>query len=100
MASIPTSAEILFQEKHISDNKVPDIIATNAICFPIACTAVLLRFISRRMSKIKYEADDWLIIAGLVRISPLYRALELEKAINIKSRPLTDSIYSSLRSAS
>lgn len=66
MASMPTPAEIIHQEKHISDDKIPNIIAANAICFPIACIAVLLRFVSRRMSKIKYEADDWLIIAGLL----------------------------------
>ncbi|CAF9922359.1 MAG: hypothetical protein ALECFALPRED_002066 [Alectoria fallacina] len=77
MASMPTPAEILSQEKHISDNKVPNIIATNAICFPIACTAIFLRFISRRMSKIKYEADDWLIVAGLVRLPLFHRALDL-----------------------
>ena len=77
MASMPTPAEILYQEKHISDTKVPDIIATNAICFPIACIAVLLRFISRRRSKIEYEADDWLIVAGLVRLSLFDRALDL-----------------------
>ena len=98
---MPTPAEILYQEKHISDNEVPNIIATNAICFPIACTAVLLRFISRRMSKIKYEADDWLIVAGLVRLSPFHRALHIAvRATCIKIHSLTVSIYSSLRLAS
>ncbi len=66
MASIPTPAEIQYQEKHAFDTQVPNIIATNAICFPIACTTVLLRFLSRRMSKIRYEADDWLVILGLL----------------------------------
>ena len=77
MASMPTPAEIIHQEKHISDDKIPNIIAANAICFPIACIAVLLRFVSRRMSKIKYEADDWLIIAGLVRLFPSHRTFDL-----------------------
>lgn len=100
MASMPSPAEILYQEKHISDNKVPNIIATNAICFPIACTAVLLRFVSRRSSKIKYEADDWLIVAGLVRLYPFRRALNLAlRATCIKSRSLMVAICSSLRSA-
>lgn len=95
MASMPTPTEVLYQEKHISDNQVPNIIATNAICFPIACAAVLLRFISRRISKIKYEADDWLIVAGLVRLSPCYRAHDAAvRARYIESRRLIDLIRS------
>ena len=66
MATVPTPAEILYQEKHASDTQVPNIIATNAICFPIACTAVTLRFLSRRRSKIRYEADDWFIVLALL----------------------------------
>ena len=66
MATVPTTAEIIYQKNHISDTQVPNIIATNAICFPIACAAIVLRFTSRRLSKIKYEADDWLIVAGLL----------------------------------
>lgn len=65
MASIPTPAEIEEQEMHISDNMVPNIIAANAVCFTIACISVALRFQARRMARIKYEADDWLIVAGL-----------------------------------
>ena len=75
MAFMPTPAEILYQEKHIYDNQVPNIIATNAICFPISCAAILLRFLSRRMGKAKYESDDWLIVAGLVRIPHLIELL-------------------------
>lgn len=67
MASIPTPAEIEEQEMHISDNMGPTIIAANAVCFTIACIAVVLRFQARRMAKIRYEADDWLILVGLVR---------------------------------
>ena len=52
---------------HISDNMVPNIIAANVVCFTIACIAVVLRFQARRILKIRYEADDWLILAGLVR---------------------------------
>ncbi|MCJ1451660.1 hypothetical protein MMC28_002000 [Mycoblastus sanguinarius] len=65
MASIPTPAEVMDQERHISDNLVPNIIATNAVCFTIACIAVILRFEARRLSRVKYEADDWLIVGGL-----------------------------------
>ncbi|MCJ1435265.1 hypothetical protein MMC27_004637 [Xylographa pallens] len=65
MASLPSPAEILWQEEHISDNKAPDIIAVNVICFSIACSAVFARFTARRIKNIAYGADDWLILAGL-----------------------------------
>lgn len=52
---------------HISDDKSANIIAANAVCFTIACIAVVLRFQARRMAMIQYQADDWLILAGLVR---------------------------------
>jgi len=65
MATLPSPAEILWQEEHISDNKAPDIIAVNVICFFIACSAVAARFTARRIKKIAYGADDWLILAGL-----------------------------------
>ena len=71
MATMPTPAEIMEQEMHVSDTMVPSIIASNAICFAIACIAVVLRFLARRMSKTKYEADDWLVLVGLVRRVPL-----------------------------
>lgn len=67
MATMPTPAEILEQEMHISDDRGPNIIAANAICFTIACVAVVLRFLARRRAMVRYEADDWLILAGLVR---------------------------------
>ena len=52
---------------HISDNMVPSIITVNVVCLTIACIAVALRFQARRMIRIRYEADDWLILVGLVR---------------------------------
>lgn len=81
MATIPTYAEIMDQEMHISDDMVPNIIATNAVCFTISCVAVILRFVSRRLTKIKYEADDWLILAGLVRYRLFFEL------------PLTNGLY-------
>jgi len=67
MATVLTPAEIRYQEDHINDNAVPNVIATNAACFSLAVIAVALRFACRRIKRIKYEADDWLILAGLVR---------------------------------
>ena len=67
MATLPSPADILWQEEHVSDDKAPDIIAVNVICFSIACSAVFARFTARRIKNIAYGADDWLILAGLVR---------------------------------
>ena len=67
MATMPTPAEIQEQMLHVSDNMVPNIIAANTVCFTIACVAVALRFQARRILRIRYEADDWLILVGLVR---------------------------------
>ena len=67
MASLPTPQEIAYQEAHITDDRAGSIIAANAICYAIGIVAVALRFLSRRISKIKYEWDDWLVVAGLVR---------------------------------
>lgn len=67
MASIPTPQEIAYQEAHITDDKSGAIIAASAACYAIGIIAVALRFLSRRISKIRYEWDDWLVVAGLVR---------------------------------
>ncbi len=64
---MPTPQEIAYQEAHITDDKAGAIIAANATCYAIGIIAVALRFLSRRISKIKYEWDDWLAVAGLVR---------------------------------
>ena len=62
----PSPAEIHWQKEHIHDNKGPDIIASHVICFVLACIAVTLRFISRRLVKNAIQADDWFIVAALV----------------------------------
>ena len=64
---MPTPAEIEEQMLHVSDNMVPSIIAVNVVCLTIACIAIALRFQARRVARIRYEADDWLILVGLVR---------------------------------
>ena len=66
MATVLTPAEIRYQEDHINDNGVPSVIAVNAACFSLAAIAVALRFTCRRIKRIKYDADDWLMLAGLV----------------------------------
>lgn len=71
---MPSPAELMEQKMHVSDTMVPNIIAANAICFTIACIAVILRFLARRMARVRYEADDWLIVVALVRGIPIFQS--------------------------
>ena len=64
-ASIPT-AELDYQLRHIHDSRVPEIVASLAVCLPAAYIAVVLRFASRRIGKIPLKADDWWLVVGLV----------------------------------
>lgn len=66
MAIVPSKADILYQKQHVYDNRGPAIIASHVICFSLASIAVVLRFVSRKIARVKYEADDWLIVGGLV----------------------------------
>lgn len=58
--------EILYQYQHINDDRAPGVIASQVICFTLACAAVLLRWISRRMCKAGIGADDYMIVVALV----------------------------------
>ncbi|KAK0510708.1 hypothetical protein JMJ35_007140 [Cladonia borealis] len=58
-------AKILYEQQHITDDRSAALIAANVVCVSLAFIAVCMRFTSRRMAKIKYKADDWLIISGL-----------------------------------
>lgn len=62
----PSPAEIHYQMEHIHESKASNIIASHVICFVLACIAVVLRFISRRIGKNAIQADDWFIVAALV----------------------------------
>ena len=59
-------AEAECQLRHIHDSRVPEIIASMAVCLPAAYIAVVLRFMSRRVGRIPWKLDDWLLVAGLV----------------------------------
>ena len=65
--SLP-SAQAQYQLDHVDESKVNDILASLTSCLVIASTAVILRFISRRMVPTSIRADDWMIVAALVRI--------------------------------
>lgn len=57
-------ASIQYQMAHLEDSRVPSIVACLVVCLPLACLAVVLRFLSGRIGKIPVKADDyWVTIA-------------------------------------
>ena len=62
-------AEAQYQLDHINDSRVKDVLSSQIACFALATIAVILRFVSRRVSKIAIKADDWMIVVALVRSS-------------------------------
>ncbi len=62
----PSPAKLLYEQQHRTDDRSAPLIAANVVCVTLAFVAVWMRFISRRMAKIKYKADDWLSISALV----------------------------------
>ena len=62
----PSPAKLVFEQQHITDDRSANLIAANVVCVTLGFIAVCMRFISRRMAKIAYKADDWLSISGLV----------------------------------
>lgn len=67
-------------QSHIGDNRSGQIYATNVVCALAAYIAVLLRLIARSLTTAKYGRDDWLIAAGLVRMSLLQLRLITESS--------------------
>ena len=61
-----TEADIAYQKAHIRDNRRGDIIFSHAICISIAFLTVVLRFLSRRMGKVKIAWDDYMIVVAFV----------------------------------
>lgn len=37
----------------------------HVVCFLLACIAVCLRFLSRRLAKVSSGVDDWLVVVAL-----------------------------------
>ena len=67
----PKEAE--YQLAHVHDSKRVSLAIAYIICIPTIFLAVLMRFVSRRIGHIKYGADDWMMVLGLV-ITPFYDA--------------------------
>ena len=62
----PSPAEISYEQQHVDESKVANLIVSDVVCFTLAVVAVCMRLASRRIARIKFMADDWLIIGALV----------------------------------
>lgn len=65
-----------YQIAHVNDDRSHEIVISHALFLPLAVVAVVLRLLSRRICKAKILADDYMIIAALVRVY-LLRILHL-----------------------
>lgn len=70
-------------EAHIGDTKVPGIIVTTCICMPLVYIVVCLRFVSRRIGKVKLAANDWLILIAVVNAPVIKFAGSIFNAITV-----------------
>ncbi|CAD6594535.1 MAG: hypothetical protein ASARMPRED_000617 [Alectoria sarmentosa] len=59
-------AEARYQLSHVNDSKDASTAAAYAICLPMAIIAIIMRFVSRRMGRTPYGADDWVIVLAFV----------------------------------
>lgn len=65
--------DIVNQERHRTESKVSQTLGANIACLIIAYTGLLLRLLSRKISRAHIGIDDWLTILALVS------GLELQK---------------------
>ncbi|KAL8934941.1 MAG: hypothetical protein Q9216_005658 [Gyalolechia sp. 2 TL-2023] len=61
--------QLEFFQRHASDNKQPNLIATIILCLFLASLGVFLRFLARWRNKASFMADDWLILAALIPLA-------------------------------
>lgn len=58
--------DVAFQKAHIHDDRSRDIIVSHIICLSLAFIAILLRFLSRHIGKVRLEPDDWMVVAAFI----------------------------------
>ena len=75
--TFPSPADIEYQVAHISDDQGPDVLAAFSVNFTLACTAVILRLAARKACKVKLLADDYFVLAALVRCISDIHCMEL-----------------------
>ena len=51
----------------LNDNRGPEVVAAITIMTVLATIAVIMRYMARRISNLKFGMDDWLIVVALVR---------------------------------
>ena len=61
-------AEAQYQLDHVHESRFQAIASSQIACLIIAFIAIILRFVSRRLSKTPIKADDWMIVVALVSI--------------------------------
>ena len=55
-----------YQLAHVNDSKRKSMAAAYIISYLISFSAVIMRFVSRRIGRIPYHSDDWSIVVALV----------------------------------
>ena len=50
----------------LAETQVPRILGVNIATFTLAIIAIILRFVSRRISRAPFWWDDWLMIPAIV----------------------------------
>ena len=58
--------EAQYQLAHVHDSRKRSIAAAYIVCIPIVFLSVMMRFVSRRIGRTSYGADDWTMVLGLV----------------------------------
>ena len=66
---IPSLEEITYQTQHWEDNEGPTVIISTTVFFVLAFATVLLRFVARRVQRIEWRVDDWVILIALVGLN-------------------------------
>lgn len=60
-------AELQYQLHHIHENESPALGAFFIVCMVLSAVFVAVRLVSRKIMRIGLQADDYTILAGLVR---------------------------------
>ncbi|KAI4087818.1 MAG: hypothetical protein L6R37_008278 [Teloschistes peruensis] len=63
--AVPSPADIEYQHAHIHDDRSKDIIAALTTTLGFAIITVVLRFVSRHITRAPLAGDDWTIVAAL-----------------------------------
>jgi hypothetical protein len=63
-----TAEQIKYYREHASDNLAPNFLASEIAGLALAYVFVSLRFWARKVSRAKFDKDDWLILIALASI--------------------------------